>query len=108
MFVGLPGSAIALRLRLKPEVFASVPPGLAIVAMLGIYVIWISDIISFLTGKLSDLYNSLVSIVDYLNPMSNSFILKIAFIPEQGYFQGKFKGVRRLWSIYVRWFTRKR
>lgn len=49
----------------------------------------ISNIISFLTDKLSDLYDSIVSIVDYLNPMSDSFILKIAFIPEQGYFQGK-------------------
>lgn len=49
----------------------------------------ISNIISFLTGKLSDLYGSLVSIVDYLNPMSESFILKIAFIPEEGYFQRK-------------------
>lgn len=49
----------------------------------------ISNIISFLTGKLTDLYNSLVSIVDYLNPMSESFILRIAFIPEEGYFQGK-------------------
>jgi hypothetical protein len=49
----------------------------------------ISNIIGFLTDKFSDLYGSLVSIVDYLNPMSESFILKIAFIPEEGYFQGK-------------------
>jgi hypothetical protein len=49
----------------------------------------ISDIIGFLTGKLADLYSAIVSIVDYLNPMSESFILKIAFIPEEGYFQGK-------------------
>ena len=49
----------------------------------------ISNIIGFLTDKLSDLYSAIVSIVDYLNPMSDSFILKIAFIPEQGYFQGK-------------------
>jgi hypothetical protein len=49
----------------------------------------ISSIISFLTGKLADLYGAIVSIVDYLNPMSESFILRIAFIPEEGYFQGK-------------------
>lgn len=49
----------------------------------------IGNIISFLTDKLSDLYSSLVSIVDYLNPMSENFILKIAFIPDEGYFQGK-------------------
>jgi hypothetical protein len=49
----------------------------------------ISNIISFLSDKLTPLYDAIVFIVDYLNPMSDSFILKIAFIPEEGYFQGK-------------------
>lgn len=49
----------------------------------------IGNVISFLTDKFSDLYGAIVSIVDYLNPMSESFILRIAFIPEEGYFQGK-------------------
>jgi hypothetical protein len=55
----------------------------------GLSICGLVDIISFLTGKLTALYNLLVSIVDYLNPMSESFILKIAFIPEQGCFQGE-------------------
>lgn len=49
----------------------------------------ISNIISFLTDKLSQVYNAILSLINYLNPYSDNFILKVAFIPEEGYFQRK-------------------
>lgn len=48
-----------------------------------------SGIVSFLTDKFGQIHGSLVSLIDYFNPSSDSFILKIAFIPEEGYFENK-------------------
>lgn len=48
-----------------------------------------SNIVGFLTDKLGQIYSAIVSLVDYLNPFSDNFILKIAFVPEEGYFQRK-------------------
>lgn len=46
------------------------------------------------TNKVSEIYNGIVSLIDYLNPFSENFILKVAFIPEEGYFQRKIDELR--------------
>lgn len=37
----------------------------------------------------------LTTLVDYLNPLSDNFILKIAFIPEQDYITDNFQSLRQ-------------
>lgn len=57
----------------------------------GIKDMWdgLSKNLNDLWESIKDIFNSVKSILNYINPFSDKFILKVAFIPEDGYFDKK-------------------
>lgn len=47
-----------------------------------------------LWDSIKDIFNSLKEMLSYINPFSDKFILKVAFIPEDGYFDEKVKDLK--------------